>query len=209
MYCAIRHSCAKLHLASPNGVPLAHLAHLPSCIHQPILVLCWMTQLWTVQVDTSRVEVAVSIPRSAGEGLLWLETECAGVLSEPAPLVLTDDLDVAEELQSLKEGATACQVLSVAHTESLLVDVGMTLQYAGYLFGSGASSGHTGEAGPLCSPVRHSFMSGWGFSTVSFRLGASFICPASCELSSSLLRVLAMSTQAAHELFEVVTASRG
>lgn len=100
-------------------------------------------------MDVSRVELAVSIPRGAGEGLLWLETECDGVLSEPAPLVLTDNLDVAEELQSLRD-AMACQVLSVAHTESLLVDVGMTLQYAGYLSRSCASSGHLGE-GALCA----------------------------------------------------------
>ena len=46
-------------------------------------------------------------------------------------------------------------------------------------------------------------MMGWGLFTVSFRLSASFICPASSRV------LFETSTQQAHELSELIATSQG
>lgn len=64
--------------------------------------------------------------------MLWLESECAGIVSEALPLVMTTNLDIAEEIHSLGESET-CQTLREGDVCSLLEDIGMVLQYAQHL----------------------------------------------------------------------------
>lgn len=73
--------------------------------------------------------VLLHAPLDAGEGILWVETELAGVLSEPRALVLTANADIAEEIQSLPESGSN-QGMSEEDMDSLIVDIGMVLQYA-------------------------------------------------------------------------------
>lgn len=75
----------------------------------------------------------IILPEGMGEGVLWLETERGGVLSDPAPVLLTHNPDVAEEVQSLKAAAHAGRSLSGLIVDSLVVDIGMVLQYVGHL----------------------------------------------------------------------------
>ena len=89
-----------------------------------------VTAFRALQVDRQEVEIAV--PPGALEGVLWLETESFGILSEPAPVVLTSNADIADEVQSLKD-VSVVRKLGVRDVESLVVDIGMVLQYAGHL----------------------------------------------------------------------------
>ena len=79
----------------------------------------------------------LQVPRISREGVLWLESECAGIVSEATPVVLTADMDIVEEIQSLGESET-CQEMQESAVCSLLIDIGMTLQYAHHLSGSKA-----------------------------------------------------------------------
>lgn len=74
----------------------------------------------------------LQVPKAKKEGVLWLESECAGIVSEATPLVMTANPDIAEEIQSLGESETS-QEMHEAAVSSLLVDIGMTLQYANHL----------------------------------------------------------------------------
>lgn len=75
---------------------------------------------------------------------MWLETECAGVVSEPLPLVLVSDLDIAEEIESMREPSTGQDLQELA-VDSLLVDIGMTLQYAAHIFGTSSPQQQSGK----------------------------------------------------------------
>ena len=85
----------------------------------------------------------LQVPRVSREGVLWLESECAGIVSEATPLVMTTDLDIVEEIQSLGESET-CKEMQDSAVCSLLVDIGMTLQYAQHLIGPKASQAEKG-----------------------------------------------------------------
>lgn len=78
--------------------------------------------------------MCLQIPRSRTEGVLWLETECNGIVSEAVPLVLTLDLDIAEEIQGFRE-LPNCQNIPELELHNFLTDIGMTLQYAEHLWG--------------------------------------------------------------------------
>ena len=93
-------------------------------------------------LQASASEMRLQVPRVSTEGVLWLESECAGIVSDATPVVLVADMDLVEEIQSLGESET-CQEMQESAVCSLLVDIGMTLQYAQHL--SDPSAGQTQE----------------------------------------------------------------
>lgn len=64
--------------------------------------------------------------------MLWLESECSGILSGALPLVLTGDADVAEEVAGVGR-SEGCLAMPEGEVRSMLVDIGMSLQYASHL----------------------------------------------------------------------------
>ena len=76
----------------------------------------------------------MSLPEVQMEGVLWLETESAGVISEACVRVLTVDPDIAEEVQRVADSETL-RDLPWPEIDSLLVDIGMVLQFSRHLMG--------------------------------------------------------------------------
>lgn len=95
-----------------------HLLNLACC--------CKGSKEWLLQV-TGR-EVDLPIPAGAPDGLLWLEAETDGILSEAVPLVLTRDADVAAEVAGLADAGRPPRLL-----HALVIDIGLALQCAGRL----------------------------------------------------------------------------
>lgn len=73
-------------------------------------------------------ESTIKIPELKSDGVLWLETEAGGLLSEAAAVVLCRDKNVVEDLQKMEESALLRQMPN-GELENLLVDIGMVLQY--------------------------------------------------------------------------------
>ena len=63
--------------------------------------------------------------------MLWLETERQGLLSEATAIVLCQDLDVVADVRSM-DNSILLRQMPRDEVESLLVDIGMVLQYAAF-----------------------------------------------------------------------------
>ena len=68
------------------------------------------------------------IPDLDSDGVLWLETEAGGLLSDPSAVILCRDLDVVEDIQRMEDSVLLRQ-MPHQEVEYLLVDIGMLLQY--------------------------------------------------------------------------------
>lgn len=74
-------------------------------------------------------ESTIAIPELDSDGVLWLETEASGLLSEASAVILCRDLDAVEDILKMEESVLLRQ-MPHEEIESLIVEIGMVLQYA-------------------------------------------------------------------------------
>lgn len=136
---------------------LSFSSYKPQSCHRSIYINLWFccqkpcgsSQIALLQVAGEKT--CLTLPRTEREGVLWIESECAGILSSSLPLVLTGNADVGEEIAGIWR-LENCQHMPEEEVRSILVDIGMALQYASHLEPGSQSLGTSSASPPMPPP---------------------------------------------------------